>query len=735
MRDGSLFYFPIRDSEQAWIDPASVVAAEIADACPGTLGGSSLANAPNLQSLSVQFGLATGQSLAPQLLPVAPGRLYFHAAPGQPAAPTPASATRGNFATFPTLGYWRLVIEDALHPDAQVRRRLRDLAALPVMPSVIWLGPVTLDEAFVFDTLPQLPRADVAKGTRGKARANDNDWTATAIAGFLKGLNAAKIGHAATAAQDPIALRTWPRIAAPAAAGSDYRFVITVARQGDVVFDGSKDDYEVETVGAPAAPIARHDPMHPVHGALPARVLLRNLREAVGGNGLLGAPLASNALADTVLPGPSSTLPRHHLVRFTRTWMVEDTPDCSQYFPSQRVEFRQIGGVSHATRLPNHGLVWVPVSDVQMLAGNQFELTLTQPSGIPAREMRAIVSSAGAWRGNAAPGPYPMRFAINQAPQPAHWQLRRRMGQEVIDDRESRPTGNVCVYHSLRRAVMALVNNRIAGGRLKREVYRNRSKRYVDGLTGATLALIRDAFEADGVPEVDALAAVNELRQAGKRLIDIDAGGNTTEEGLEANRLGKVLDAFFPGQVPVYTVGGQAGSPPPDFTLGRVFVGHWYSGVDTRAPSPGRFAFSDDQVGFGAPGALVAFGLAQFAVQPAGPPRSGSVAQQRDAIARLMLRAGPDRLDPGAALQFWTSFAAFDAVRGRNMPPAADKGHSPTFLRYSGSVASSRHTGVRVIDQNGNGESEMTISTPGGLVELNWGGYECVVWIAANWIE
>lgn len=734
MREGSLFYFPIRISEQGWIDPVSVVASEIPDACSGTTLTTSLQNPPHLQSLQVHFRLAEGRTQAPQLLPLAPGRLFFHPAPGQPAAPAPAQATRANFGSVPHVGYWRLVIEDGLHPEARVRARLRELTGLPLTPSVLWFGPIELSEEFLFDTLPLLPRADVAKGTQGKARGGDGDWTGTAIAGFLKGLHGIRVEHAANAAEDAIELREWPRIAPSLAGGNEFTFVITAARRGDVVYDGSKTDYEVEQIGSPPKPVASHDPMHPAHGALPARLLLRRLREAATGNGLLGAPIPSQ-LADVVLPATSDAWPPYHLVRFTRTWTLEDTPDCSQHFPSQRVAFRHVASsFAHETRLPCHGLVWLPVSNVTLLGGSEFEFTLSQTTPTPAREMRAIAGEPGSWRSNAPPGPYTVNLQIGEEPTPAHWQLRRRMGQEIISDRGRRPTGNVCVYHSLRRTVLALVNNRIAGGRMNWEVYRNRAGTYVDGMSDYTFALIRDAFEADGVPTAGALAAAGELRRAGERLRDIDGSGATSEEGLEANRLRTVLDAFFNGPAEAQSVGGVSGSPPAGWTQGRVFVALWYSGTDILAPGDARYAFSDATVGRGAPGALCAFNLAGFAVQPA-EPRTGTPAEQRSALANEMLHASPDRLLPGAALQFWTSFAAYDNVRARTMVPAGAVGHSPTFMKYAGTPAGSRYPGGRVIDQNGSGESDLQVSTPGGRTELNWGGYECQVWIAANWVE
>src|SRR5262249_28553871 len=105
----------------------------------------------------------------------------------------------------------------------------------------------------------------------------------------------------------------------------------------------------------------------------------------------------------------------------------------------------------------------------------------------------------------------------------------------------------------------------------------------------------------------------------------------------------------------------------------------WQSHLETIYAAATRNNFSDDTVGRGAPGALVATGLGTgYAVSGLPETSSESANERADRLVGEMLT----KLKPGAVLQLWLKADVFDAMRNRQTPPEVAHGHSPIFREY-----------------------------------------------------
>lgn len=690
-RAGNLFHFLFTATDQALIDETTIVVSDEPYSLPPAAGQ------PCVQSLRIQFALKDPAAALPQARPLGPGTLTFYpdAAAGR-TGPTRATADVANIGTWPTVGTMLLRLD---RPEIQTR--LAEITGLPVVPSHIWYSKVEITSGFLSTTLPALRQTESLQNTTTRHQATSPERLRDLIVGLFKMQPLPQVREGTTAAGDHLATVAMPTVVSQ---GGQVELHVTMAHNPPP-YDGTTNDFENPS----AIPI--DDPAHPSFGAIPARHVYRSARTNASGD--MANAGTGNAVANMILARDNST-PEYYAVRFTRIWKPDD--DCSVHFPSQRiVVLPGVGSYRFECRLPCHGIVFVPVTPIEALAGLQFNLRVVTDSTEPARAMWWLTASTAAgpvpevWKDMAANLPVPLDLSAT-----AHFVMRRRMSQEIIYDRVARPKndGAACTYFSMRRAVRAFVNNRIAGGRLNFEVWYNASNELKGRNKTATRKLVQDAIGA----------------AAGNAILD-GKPDHRGDPGTEAAKLLPVLEALFSDDVPPATVDGTA-SPDPHQKYGWVAYYLWQTGyTQSRKTNTATRAFDYGWLGGGGAGALVALGLGDYVVNP-GVTITRNAAETdtsyQSRIAEHMLAAG---VEPGAALQFWDQFSDLDAIRNRTLNTGAS-GHSPTFLRYA---SGSEPRGMSVLDQYS--VSTCPCTGASGHFTLEWYGYKPGVWIAANWYE
>jgi len=716
LRPGNPFYFLFSATDQGLVDAATVQIDDVKYSDnPATID-------PYPQSLRIQFSLKTPGG-GPKLRPLGPGLLTFRpdVVPGK-AVPTAAQATAANYANWPTTGRLRLAFSD---PD--VISRLAALTGLPVVPSDIWYSNVLLTQSFLFQTLPQLPVKKVIGGKGSALAPNAPGALGQIVAGFLMGNFSAQVVAGAQSSDDSQSTLEMPSLAPTSSGGFDFYISTAFAAPP---FDGEEKDYENAN-----AVSDNWEPAHPRNGAIPPRLVYRALRNPAQGNLIDGQ--AGNAIADKVLDGQDSS-PAYFPVRFTRIWKPAE--DRSVHFPSQVVNVtpQNQGVQAFKQRLASHGILFIAMTPLQQLGGWDFEITLTNPSNKPDREMWWLAGGIqDIWRFPAANVPVTITVPHNgqQLQTIPHILLRRRMGQEVIYDRKARPigVGASCTYFSLRRTVRALVNNRIAGGRLNFEVFYPPGGTSVRGKNSPTTrSLVRDALGA---------APANVILDGGPNHRAGDGIADATQQfqaiGAEAVKLIPVLEQLFPDLVVPQPNGG---SPDPGWTIGKTGYFVWQSAVGQFEDNSLKRAFDPAWIGGGGAGALLVWGMASnYQVDPdhtiVRQPGENDIAFRSD-IAQAVIAAA---LEPGAALQFWDKFSDLALIRNHNASPPKNgkpnsltaEGHSPLFLRFDGPAGN--HTGIVVLDQGG--ETTCTVTGADGQKVLPWYGHRPDAWFAAMWGE
>jgi hypothetical protein len=155
----------------------------------------------------------------------------------------------------------------------------------------------------------------------------------------------------------------------------------------------------------------------------------------------------------------------------------------------------------------------------------------------------------------------------------------------------------------------------------------------------------------------------------------------------------------------------------------------WQTIVTAFESNATKRNYSDDHIGRGGPGSMVAVGLASYHVDPTRNAGEADAAYF-DRIVGLML-AG---LDPGAPLQFWNFDSDFTDLQARTVGAGGTGsfGHSPLFVRYTEDT-NGNVTGLRILDQQG--ESNVPVTGAAGARRLDWHGNTPAIWIAANWDE
>jgi hypothetical protein len=638
---------------------------------------------PPVGSMRLRFRQSdpAGASICPLL----PGTMQFladAAAPGVIPDPDTGPFTAGDVAGWKTRGRILVTVADA------VANEIENFAPqLPVKPNRIWYGPVELPPEFFFQTLTAGLRKATIPTATGAVRTTAANWSQHAIAAFLSGQYAPVLESAADAAQDDRVRFVMPTVVVGPAGDAELTITVARAQKPQDAPDETFDD------PVPIPPIGRTDPTHPRNGLIPAREVYRHMRPH------MVADVAAVALMDAMLAvWPDA--PRFFPIRFTRTW--ELIPNCSAFFPRHTVNVRTAPAVVRQERLPAHGVVYVrqaPAPAGQPApAAPLVEVWLTGT-------MKWLLGGGTSWRDPGRTAQVPIDLAAVAEP---HISVRLPMSDAMLSD-TSRPDpgGMACTYLSLRRTVRALIDNRIAGGRLNFGI----------GVTAATTrGIIRRAFA--GTPASVGAVADNAPDPFG----DVDAMALTLEP---------LLRAFFPDPTPQAPIPGAPANPTV-FAEGATTYRLWQSILSAFQDDVTKRNFADDFIGRGAPGAMGALNLAAAHLDPVQNAAEADAAFFDRIVGAIL--AG---LQPGALLQFWHDKRDFvdiknRAVAGGDPVNLHSYGHSPIFVRYEQTNAGVV-TGLRIIDQFG--ESSCPVTGAPGNRRIQWHGDNQAIWTSANWTE
>ncbi|MDP8930510.1 MAG: hypothetical protein M3O70_18560, partial [Actinomycetota bacterium] len=139
--------------------------------------------------------------------------------------------------------------------------------------------------------------------------------------------------------------------------------------------------------------------------------------------------------------------------------------------------------------------------------------------------------------------------------------------------------------------------------------------------------------------------------------------------------------------------------------------------------------FSDDHIGRGGPGAVVALALGAYHSDPSRNPGEADNAFFDRVVGGMLTD-----LRPGAVLQFWDEEGDFLSIKGRTATAGlVSFGHSPIFVRYDGPA--NAPTGIVIIDQFGESVYPVIGSAHNRNRRMQWGAASPQIWIAANWEE
>jgi hypothetical protein len=272
----------------------------------------------------------------------------------------------------------------------------------------------------------------------------------------------------------------------------------------------------------------------------------------------------------------------------------------------------------------------------------------------------------------------------------------------------------------MRRSVRALIDNRIAGGRLSFDG--NATKRATRRLIDEAMAPHRGRF----------LLELRDFRMqrnlpAGRLATAVLVANGSPAPSEEPGRAGWFLpfwEAFFPDLMPAEKNIPGSRKRTEVMRRGKVAYLIWQSIGDRFADPHLTRNFPSNVIGRGGPGGLVVSGLADgfFADAPIIEGRNLTLAERAAIVAPLINRT----LTTGSVLQYWNDLNAFNSVRTRNAGFAS--GHSPIFLRVDPEQGGGP-TGITVVDQNGT--TSKTLRNVNGARQLG----TAQIWIAAEWNE
>jgi hypothetical protein len=640
--------------------------------------------------------------------PLFPGRMMFRGT-GPGARPQPGDVAREAYPGWATEGV--LMVDllagngKAVSRDVLLRWSTMLASALEeATPTRMWYAPVRIPESFLFDALPLLaPRDAPPPGANGQLTQGHRQR----ISEFLGGTWGPVMGPPSRTGggivDDPVSAPWMPRLVVAADLGVSLRITAATAV---TPFDGTMAALEA----AAEVNVSRDHPAHPANATLPARLIYQTVAAAGG----LTQPLPASV-------GIGSRTYRR--VKVTRIWKPE--PDCSVHFPAQAIVLKGADGSEAARqRLAAHGLLFHGFQPAD--AALAFTLTLTDMSATGSHPLRWLTgghvgdddSLGQAWQRTAAVAPVPVDLT---GPAGVHVIARLPMSRAVFAaDTQPFPApgGLRCTYLSMRRADRALIDNRIAGGRLSFDG--NATKRATSKLIDDAMAPHRGRF----------FLALEDFRgkrtlPAGRLLTSVLVANGNPGPGEDEGRAAWFLpfwEAFFPDRMPAENV---PGSFPRTEVMRRGKVAYliWQSVGDRFADPHLTQNFPSNVIGRGGPGGLVVSGLADgfFAHPPIIEDRDLTPAERDAIVAPLISRT----LTAGSVLQYWIDLDTFNSVRTRKA--GFFFGHSPIFLRVDPEAGNP--SGITVVDQNG--MAVKVLRNVGGARQLG----AAQIWIAAEWNE
>ena len=624
-----------------------------------------------------------------QIRPLFPGSMRFivdSSVAGVLPGATAVEFTSAAYAGWKTLGRLLITVEDKHISD----ELLAIAPGLPVKPNKIWYGPVRIPEGFLFNTLrTNLKKANFRTANGRTIRPKNPDgtdnleWAKNAVAEFLVGRYSPVLRLGADATQDDGIRFAMPTVEVPAA-GDIELFVTTALAQKPQDGPDSEQSWFASHPAQPnpASPISGDEPLHPRNGLIPAREVYRQLRPHMVGEAP-SEPLRNAILADW----PNA--PRFFAIPFTRT--SERIPNCSAHFTRHTVRIQEGANVLMEQQLPSHGVLFLPQAPATPEPA-PFNVKISLVNG----DMKWLLGGGTTWREKGQTMPVAINLGTTAQP---HIAVRLPMIKAMFSDsRKPKPGGASCTYLSLRRTVRALVDNRIAGGRLNFGV---------NSTSAETRGIITRAFTGTG---------------ATANLVAHNAPDPYGAPNL-ALTLKPILIAFFP-------------SEPPQSSMTQGEVGYllWQTITESFESNTTRSYFSQDHIGGGGAGAIVALKLGRF------HSGVGTVVINTDAALDQRVESMLTGLMPGAALQFWDQAQDFLDIQQRNAP-LKPPGHSPIFVGYEGPA--NAPTGIVIIDQFG--ETVCPVTGVVGHRRIDWNfeprpwvagtGWLPEVWIAANWEE
>lgn len=662
--------FFLSAADQARVKPGSFAVSE------GPLNGPA--------AMDVSFTIVDPVNGAPQLRPLFPGAVTYTADPAAPGTlPLPAATdlTGAGFATWRTRGALRVTVADA---DIQ-KALAQHGSALEVQPNAAFYSPIQLSQTFVLTTLV----TKLEKKRITGVKTTSADWPRHAVSRFLRGEYLPVLRVGAKAADDDAIAYDMPTVVM--AADGKVTLRIGIARA-----QSPQDAPDADLDALAAAGVTAADPRHPRNAPIPARHVYRTLR-----------PHLIDAAVGTVVPDaclaawPAAR--RFFPFQITRTW--QRIPNFSVLFPPREAVVSTAPSATLSLPVPAHGVVYVPQ-----------EPGSGPPPGIPTLSLTGFTPLPTTFLDGATPKAWSIRsgtsaVALSTAA-PTHVILRRPLEEEILADPVfPKPGGARCTYMSLRRATRAFVDHRITGGRLANEGTKTQQ---------ATKDLLRNAWPADPA----ASARVRLALSLAPRVL-LNANPPPAAAPGRARDLEQVWVACFPQAVPAIDIDGTGVlTRSVIYTGGQMFYALWQTIEGALTANGTKRNFSNDHVGTGAPGAIVAIGLSSGFITR--PPHVAPHPDAADLTANVndMLT----QLTPGAMLQFWNRAADYRIERSR-VGAITSYGHSPLFQEYMPpAAAGGSPAGIVVVDQFGKDRDCGLVGS-----RIGWLGDAQDVWIAAQW--
>lgn len=655
-------------------------------------------------AMRVRFRISQGG--APQIRPLLPGWMRFVADDNAPGIGPEPGDVRFDAAHY---NQWKVVGSLIIRTDdPKVIRELEArLPEFPVKPNRIWYSPVRLSMNFLFHTIcgrlpgPSLPMATLPL-PRGE-KAGGEEWQRRALAGFLKGTYNPKILPSNNTARYQGIVVEMPTVVEGANAG-EYSIVIHTALSQD-----SSDSRWWDHISNPQDDEnrSRFQGSHPRNGAIPAQLVYQELR------GSMVPPetvVNSAGMVRNKIILPSSNPRPIYYLRFTRAW--QPIKDFSYFFPQQKVQLENSNQeVLGAMPLPAHGILFLASSFVDSLDHTIWIRIIGNADG---SQMKWLRGSDHVWREKGATNP----LEIDPRANTTHVVLRRPMADALFGELSGRTafTGDKAeCYLSFRRFVRALVDNRIAGGRLNKYWWSGNGKPPKKGIKTPqdVRGLIKDAFsianqESNGAASVSAVAN--------------NAPPISADPHIAAPSLIPILDVFFPDPVPQQSIPNRP-SNAATFTKSGMAFDLWMSNINNFTSDATQRNFHPDHIGRGAPGAVVALGLAEYVLNPvrqAGESQTNYITRVHTAIMQ--------NIQSRALLQLWNDQEIYESIRQRhNISLPENSGHPETFFFIDSDRA--EFITFPEVDFVTSSLRVYSITQP----PLRIGRPD--IWIAANWLE